>query len=226
MEGLHQQQSPIGPIEQQRQQSIGNHKGPQASRMLPQNHRATLIALGIGRNSLVLSYHSKTPFFRQVRPTTPHLPPLPAKAAIRDDEAEIAHSTAPGNRPQKQKKTPYAASLILMHFGKGPPAEPAAREARRRGGARPIRQTGPRTKKRPARAPAAMALPWPRPEDQRGPESKRHPAGCRRRHRPRSPGRQRRRRAGPGARWESAPCERNDLSSRGLAPQYFRRGGA
>ncbi len=32
--------------------------------------------------------------------------------------------------------------------------------------------------------------------------------------------------AGPGARWESAPCERNDLSSRGLAPQYFRRGGA
>lgn len=32
----------------------------------------------------------------------------------------------------------------------------------------------------------------------RGPESKRHPAGCRRRHRPRSPGRQRRRRAGAG----------------------------
>jgi hypothetical protein len=36
--------------------------------------------------------------------------------------------------------------------------------------------------------------------------------------------------AGPerarGGRWESAPCERNDLSSRGLAPQYFRRGGA
>ena len=25
---------------------------------------------------------------------------------------------------------------------------------------------------------------------------------------------------------KSAPCERNDLSSRGLAPQYFRRGGA
>ena len=81
--------------------------------MLPQNHRATLIALAIGRNLLVLSYHSKTPFFRQVPPTTPPLPPLPAKAAIRDDGAGVAAGmTLEEPAPQNKKRHRYGCRSL------------------------------------------------------------------------------------------------------------------
>ena len=167
MEGRHQQQSPIGPIEQQRQQSIGNHKGPQASRMLPQNHRATLIALAIGRNPLVLSYHPKTPFFRQVRPTTPHLsPPFAKTGNPRRRSTDRGRHGPRGTGPSKQKRH-RARCLILIYL---PALSNSFAQGGRRGPGRylefaasaPFAGRRRDAKKRPAPHPAN------RPEKQKG----------------------------------------------------------